>query len=320
MADRPDTQAASDDQFGRPPVSGGLRIALSCLMLAVVAIWGWAFILMKPAIEEFGVVSFLAIRFAIAAVVLAPCAMRRATGRSLRTGGLIGVVLAVSYIFQTFGLDNTTAINTGLITGLFIVFAPLVNRALFGVRTSWALWGAIVVSVLGLGLLTGWVAAVLRPLGIELPNGHGEKVGMCLGDWLTLGAAFCFGFHVVLLDRYARRHDASALAFGQIAVAAVVFCAVWPVANGFTWPSASVWFALVVTGALATAAAFLVQTFVQKRLTAVQTAAVIVTEPIFGAAFAWWLAGETLNPIQIIGAVLMVGSLAVVEIYGAYRR
>jgi drug/metabolite transporter (DMT)-like permease len=276
------------------------RLVLCCLLLIIVAVWGWTFTLMKDAIAKYGVVSFLAIRFLIASAALMPFAARRFDGRGLRVGGLIGLVLAASYLLQTFGLRHTTATNTGLITGLFIVFAPLANRALFAVRTSRASWGLIAVSVLGLGLLTG-----------AAPGGP------VLGDALTLGAAACFGLHVALLDRHAKRHPPIALAQGQILAAGGVFLLVWPIADPVGWPTPDVWLALLVTGVVATAAAFLVQTLVQRRLSAVQTAAIIVTEPVFAAAFGYLLAGDRLTGLQIAGACLMVAAFVTIELYTA---
>jgi drug/metabolite transporter (DMT)-like permease len=288
---------------GEPPVRRGrmARAALTCMLLGVVAVWGWTFALMKDAIAEFGVVSFLAVRFAIAAAALLPFTAGRLTGGGLRVGGRIGVVLAAAYLLQTFGLRHTTATNTGLITGLFIVFAPLAGRTLYGVRTAGALWGAVGVSVLGLALLSGAGAS-----------------GPTAGDALTLGGAACFGLHIALLDRHAKRHDPAVLAQGQIALAAALFLAAWPFVERPAWPTPSVWFALLVTGVVATALAFFVQTFVQRRLTAVETASIIILEPVFAAVFGHLLAGDRLTPLQLLGAALMVGSLAAVEVYPAW--
>ena len=279
------------------------RVGLCALMLAVVAVWGWTFSLMKAPVAEYGVVAFLAVRFAIAAAAMGLVTARRATRRSLATGGLIGLVLAAAYLLQTFGLRLSTATNTGLITGLFVVFVPLANRALFGVRTRAAHWLAIGASLVGLALLTG--------------AGRGRPA---LGDALTLGCAACFGLHVALLDRHAKHHDAGVLAFGQIGSTAVVLVVLWPLVGRVSWPSPRVWFALVVTALVATALAFTVQTFVQQRLSAVATAVIIVTEPVFAALFGYLVAGDRLAALQWLGAALMVGALAVADVYPTLRR
>ncbi|NQT85434.1 DMT family transporter, partial [bacterium] len=125
------------------------------LLLGIVAVWGWTFSLMKAPVEAYGVVPFLAMRFAMATVALLAVAYRRLSFRTLKTGAGIGLVLTAAYLFQTYGLAKTTATNTGIITGLFVVFAPIANRLVFGVRTGPLMWAAIVVSLAGLLLLTG---------------------------------------------------------------------------------------------------------------------------------------------------------------------
>lgn len=265
------------------------RFACWALLLGIVVIWGWTFALVKDAVATAGVISFLAVRFVIAALVMGCFSARRLTGRAVMTGGGIGLVLAAAYLLQTWGLFHSTATNTGLITGLFIVFVPLLNWGLFGVRTSPRRWGIIAISVGGLLLLTG-----------------GGSSRMSAGDLLTSGAAGCLGLHMVLLERYARHHDATALTVSQVAVAAVVFCGLWPAAGGSLVLSGEVCFALVITGVGATAAGFYVQTFVQQRISSLETGLIVLTEPIFAAAFGFWLHGDQLTALQWSGGTIML--------------
>ncbi len=279
------------------------RLGLSTLLLAIVVVWGWTFVVVKDAVAEYGVVPFLAVRFAIGAGCVGLFTVRRAERRSFQAGAVIGLVLAAAYLLQTLGLDSSTATNTGLITGLFIVFAPLANRVLFGVPTRGLLWAAIAVSLGGLALLTG-----------------ADPRGMQPGDPLTLGCAACFGLHVALLDRYSKGHRATTLAAGQLATAAVVFGCLWAIRGPLVWPPASVWPALLLTGGIATAAAFFVQTFVQQRLSAVETGMIILTEPIFAALFGQWLMGDRLTALQVLGAVLMVAAVFAAELVPLVRN
>jgi len=280
------------------------RLALSLLLLSVVVLWGWTFVLVKDAIRAYGLLPFNAIRYVIATAAMGLFTAWRIDWRSLKVGALIGPVLAAAYLLQPLGLDRTSATSTGIITGLFIVFVPLSSRALFGLRTAGVVWVAIGVSVVGLALLSG-----------------GAPQGMAFGDVLTLAGAACFGLHIALLGRYAKGRDASVLALGQIGAAMAVFLAACPLAAGpLAWPTPRVWFALLVTGIGATAVAFYVQTFVQQRLPAVQTAMIILLEPLFAALFGYLLAGDRLNGLQVLGAALITGSVFVAELYPLLRR
>jgi drug/metabolite transporter (DMT)-like permease len=273
------------------------NLALSGLLVLVTLVWGWTFTVVKDAVASYAVVSFLAIRFMIGSVLLGAIGWRRVDRKSLAAGGLVGLALAAGFLFQTFGLRTTTPTNSGLITSMFVVFAPVANRLLFGVRTPWLLWGAIGLSLGGVLLLTG--------AGREPPTS---------GDLLTLGAAVSFGLQIVLLSHFARRHDALALAVVQVTVAALVFLVAWPFAAPFAWPSPEVWRGLWLTGIVATALGFYVQTLAQRRLPATRAAIIFTLETVFAMIFGYILAGDRLGWAQALGAVLMIAAVALGEI------
>jgi drug/metabolite transporter (DMT)-like permease len=278
---------------------------LALSLIAVAALWGWTFVVVKDALDVYGVVGFLAIRFTIGALVLGAASVRRINAGTLKMGLAIGVVLAVAFYLQTMGLKYTTSTKCGLITGLFVVFAPLAARLLFGVKTSRLFWLAIAMSLTGLGLLTS-----------TGPN------PLAFGDLLTLGCAALFGLHIALLARYAREHDAVVLTFAQLSAAALMFTIAWPAtaAETVTWPSREVWFALVITGVFASAVAFLVQTYVLQRLPAARTAVIISAEPVFAAIFGYVLHNDRLDGVQMIGAATMVAAILLAEFSSNGRK
>jgi drug/metabolite transporter (DMT)-like permease len=269
------------------------------LLLAIVAIWGWTFVVVKDAVAAYGVIPFLAVRFALGAACLGAVCARRADVPTLRAGAAIGLVVGAAFLLQTLGLEGTSASNAGLITGLFVVFAPLANRLLFGVRVSPTHVAGIAASLLGLGLLTG-----------AGPSGFGR------GDLLTLGCAVLFGLHVALLDRYAKGRDAAVLAFGQVGSAAALLAAAWLIRGGLAWPPPEVWPALVVTGVFASALAYLVQTYAQQRLPAADAALIMLAEPVFAVLFGALLHGDRFTVIQAAGAGVMVAATLAVELQG----
>jgi drug/metabolite transporter (DMT)-like permease len=110
------------------------------------------------------------------------------------------------------------------------------------------------------------------------------------------------------------------LVLGQLTTATILFwCACLPYGIP-KWPTAEVWTALLITGGVATAVAFYVQTFVQQRLSAVETAMIILTEPIFAAVFGYLLHGDRLTRLQIGGAALMVAAVFAVELHSQLRK
>ncbi len=280
-----------------------VRLIYTLLLVAVTAVWGWTFVVVQDAISVYGVIPFLAVRFVLAGAALAPIYAMKLTRRSLIVGGGIGVVLAAGYLFQTTGLLFTTPTNSGLITGLFVVFAPLADRLLFGANVSRQFVLAVALSLLGMVLLAG-----------------GGPEGANWGDLLTLLCAAALGLHIALLSRYAASHDAGALTLAQILSIALLFVLVWPLFGPVSLPTPEVWVALLVTGLLASAGAFLVQTTVQQHIPAARTAIILTMEPVFAALFGYWLAGDRLVAVQILGALMILSALVIGEVVPVLRR
>jgi hypothetical protein len=55
-----------------------VRILYSLLLVGVTMVWGWTFVAVRDAIALYGVLSFLSVRFALAAAALTPYAKYRA--------------------------------------------------------------------------------------------------------------------------------------------------------------------------------------------------------------------------------------------------
>ena len=188
----------------------------SLLLVGVTMVWGWTFVVVRDAVALYGVLPFLTLRFALAALALAPYTVSRVSRRTLAAGTGIGLVLALAYLFQTAGLLFTSPTNSGLLTGLFVVFAPLADFLFFGARPSRPVLVAVLLSLVGIGFLVG-----------------GGPNGANLGDVFTLLCAGALGLHIALLSRYAARHDAAAgLAFVQVLSIAVLRSVLAPLRAG----------------------------------------------------------------------------------------
>ena len=272
--------------------------ALAALVL-VTAVWGLTFVQVKDAVALYPLFAFLALRFAIASIVLAAPAARRlrSLGRSgWRAGVSLGLLLAAGYALQTAGLERTTVSSAGFITGLYVVFTPLLALLLFRTRAGVALWIGVLLAVLGLALLSG--------------VGAGDP----LGDALVLAGSAAYSLQIVLMERHAPRYDPVAFtqaellaAFGGFAVVAVALGQI-ELPRGWT-----VWGALLVTGIFASALAFLVQTWAQRHTSATRTALAFALEPVFAGIFGFWLAGDRLGAIGWTGCAVIMAGIVVAE-------
>ncbi|MGH3131164.1 MAG: DMT family transporter, partial [Gaiellaceae bacterium] len=261
-------------------------------LIAVTAVWGVTFVQVKDAVAIYPLFAFLALRFAIAGLTLAvPAAPRmRALGRQGATAGAaLGLLLAAGYGLQTAGLERTTVSSTGFITGLYVVFTPLLALALFRVRAGRTVWLGVALATLGLALLSGVGA------------------GSLVGDLLVLAGSAAYSLQIVLMERYAPRFDPLAFTQTEMLAACGGFAALAVALGQVELPRGwTVWGALLVTGVFASALAYLVQTWAQQRTSATRTALAFTLEPVWTAIFGFWLAGDRLGALGGAGAALIM--------------
>jgi drug/metabolite transporter (DMT)-like permease len=273
-------------------------VATAALIL-VTAVWGITFVQVKDAVELYPLLAFLAIRYVIATAALAPIALRRLGGfgrDGLVAGAVLGALIALGIGLQTAGLERTTVTSTGFITGLYVLFTPLLGLALFRTPIPRPLWAGVALALLGLALLAG------------VPQGSGR------GDLLVLISAFVQAFHIVMVERYANRFDVFALTFVQVAAAAVAFGAVSLAFEELTVPQGwTVWSALIVTGLFAVAFAYVVQVWAQRRVSATRIAIVFSLETVFAGLFGYLLAGDRLGALGFAGCAAIFAGIVVAE-------
>ncbi|HLQ17010.1 MAG TPA: DMT family transporter [Candidatus Eisenbacteria bacterium] len=257
-------------------------------LLLVTAVWGWTFVLVKDALQHYPTLPFLELRFILALLVMVVIVRRLPKRRELRVGLIAGAVLAAGYWTQTLGLTMTSPANSGLITGLFVVFTPLIDR-LFGARLNW--WTGIAVGA----ALTGTVMLV------------GGPANFGLGDLLTVACAILYALHIVLLSKWSPGLRSAPLAMVQMGAGALIFTGTgsW----SLDLPGPAVWFAIVVTGVFASALAFYIQTWAQQHLSASRTALILTTEPAWALLAAVVLAGQRFGPLQAAGAALVLAAI-----------
>lgn len=294
-----------------PPPSGrGLRgsgdrrtaVLAASGLVVTTAIWGSTFVVVKDAIAKVPVLDFLFLRFALAALVMVAVRPRALAGldrTAWRHGILLGLVLGAGYATQTFGLQTASASVSGFITGLFVVFTPLIAAAVLRHRVPQPVWLAVVLATVGLALISL----------------HGLSIGR--GELLTVFGAFFFALHIVGLGEWSHKYDAYALAvvqIGTVCVMSLVLALIHDGSRGITIPHAgSGWAAIVVTAVLGTAAGFFLQTWSQGKMPATRAAVILTMEPVF-AGITGVLSGETLALRGWIGAGLVLAAMYVVEL------
>jgi drug/metabolite transporter (DMT)-like permease len=265
----------------------------------VTAVWGTTFVVVKDAVAKMPVMDFLAWRFVIATAVMIVVRPRSLTALGRRgwwRGILLGGTLAGGYVAQTYGLRHTSAAASGFITGMFVVFTPLLGGLLLQRRVG----------------LASWLAVALATVGLAVISLHGFDIGV--GEALTLVCAFAYALQLVGLGEWSSEHDVYALAVVQLATAAVLITTIsLPTVGIRPPPTPFVWGAVLGTAVLATAVAFLVQTWAQTYISATRASVVMTMEPVF-AGVAAVLAGERLGWRVPAGGALVLAAMYLVEV------
>ena len=278
-----------------------LRRAAEGALIAIASVWGLTFVMVQDAIEELPTMAFLGYRFASAALLMAVVCrgpLRRLSLAGWRAGVLMGIFLTAGYIFQTLGLERTSASNTGFITGLFVVLTPVLGAVFLRQRVSGLAWAAAGVSAVGLYLLSG-------------AGGDFEP----RGDGLVLVCAFALAAHILATSRSVGAHDPAALVVVQLGVCGVVCTVIAVFAGQLEVPRGeTVWSALIVTSLVASALGFFVQTFAQQHAPPARTALILASEPAFAGLFGYLLADDRLSAVSWAGAGLILASIVAVEI------
>ena len=269
------------------------------LLIAVTAVWGVTFVQVKDAVAVYPLFAFLAVRYAIGTAVLVPIAATRlrGLGRSgVVAGAVLGVLLAAGLALQTAGLERTTVTNTGFITGLYVLLTPLFALVLFRTRITRELWVAVAQALVGLALLAG------------VPSSSAT------GDLLVLASTAAQALQIVMVERYANRYDALALAFLQMVVACVTFTAIALALGDLSVPRGwTVWSALVVTAVFASALAYLIQIWAQRRISATRIAIIFSLETVWAGFFGYLLAGDRLGAVGWSGCALIFAGIVLAE-------
>jgi drug/metabolite transporter (DMT)-like permease len=270
------------------------------MLVAACFLWGVSFVIVKDALSAATPLAFVALRFGLAAAVLAPFAQLGApfAKGELAAGGLLGLLLGAGFIAQTAGLVHTTPSRSAFIVAISSVLAPAIAALLLRERPRLSL----VVAVLLAGAGTYFLSAP-------------ESGGLNRGDLLTMITAVLFGGQIVAIAALSRRYDAMRLVWLQIAGTAVLSVLGMAVLEHprIAWSPAFVG-AVAFTGVGATVVALLWQVQAQRHMSTTRAALLFCFETLFAALASWVWLGERLSLLQWLGGGLILGGMVLADL------
>jgi drug/metabolite transporter (DMT)-like permease len=270
-------------------------------LLATTFIWGSTFALVKIAMGSISPVLFVAIRFVVATVVLLLFFARRIfpiPASAVFKGGVLSLFLFLGFVAQNIGLTITTASKSAFITGMMVIFVPLLQYIVERRLPKVGNIVGVVVVAMGLWFLT-------------TPEG----AGLNAGDALTLVCSLLFAVYIVYLDVISREMTVLQLLFLQMAWTAGFAVVATPVFETpkfiWSWEAAG---ALLYLTAFATLLSTYVQTRFQKDTTPTRAVVIFSVEPVIAALVAAILLGERLGALGMLGGALIISGVLVSEL------
>ena len=266
----------------------------------MAVVWGSSYLAAKEVVTTGSVFGFLVIRFIIATtgltIILAP-RLRQVNRAEFLLGMIFGTILSIIFTLETFGVTMTSASNAGLIISLTIVMTPLLDQGIRRTHLPPTFYGAAVIAVAGVGLLT-------QNRGFATPS---------LGDLLILLAAVARAVHVTVIARLSenRALDSARVTFVQLCTALAVFVVLSQltgrgVGEAVAQMSARSWMLTVYLALVCTVFAFFTQLWAVRRTSPARVSLLLGTEPLWAAAFGVLLAHDPLTAIGVTGALLIL--------------
>ncbi len=272
-------------------------------LVLIMAVWGSSFALQRALFVggDEALASpllLLGVRMATASALLALVLglrgqLRGLTRQNVRDGLLCGSLLALGFLLQVEGQGRTSASRSGFLTGLLVVFTPMLEMAIFKKRPPLAAVLGVIVAFTGMTILSGpWRAAASSTL---------------FGDGLTVCCALVFSGHILALGKVTARNPLWPLVLMQLACVAVAALAVGPLVEPQHLSAAPrLYFTIGYLALACTLLAFGVQTWAQRHTSPVRMALISALEPVFAALWAALLIGERLSLAELSGGALII--------------
>ncbi|MFQ3597321.1 MAG: EamA family transporter [Chloroherpetonaceae bacterium] len=285
------------------------RLIAESFLLLTATIWGTTFVATKVALEHVSPLLYLAVRFSVASVLFVMFFRKSfPIPKSLLLSALpLLCWYFAGFVFQTVGLNFTTASKSGLITGSYVIFTPILQSLLEKRTPPFGIWIASAMVFGGLFLLT--------------MNGAELVSDFNIGDALTLLCGLCYAFYLVELDKLTSQSDfnGDGARLMQLVLLQLLFCGLVSVPFSFLLEIPKLhlsWNLVIVILYLALFASVLttiLQTRYQKDTTPSRAAIIFIMEAVVSTLFAVFFFGESLSTAAWIGAGLMVAGLIVSE-------
>ena len=276
------------------------------ILIFVATIWGLAFVAQRVGMEHIGPFTFNGLRFVLGSLSLVPVIYFTRNSKSrkdntglIKSGFISGVVLFGGISFQQVGLVYTTAGKAGFITGLYVVFVPILGVLLKQGKTNAATWIGAALACIGMYLLS-----VTKGMTVNK------------GDILVLFSAICFAFHLIVIGKFTNRFNTARLSIVQCIVCSILSLLVAGIFETFIISDIlKVSIPIIYGGVFSVGIAYSLQIYGQKNSPASHAAIILSLEAVFAALGGWIVLNEILSGRGISGCILMLAGMLISQLF-----
>lgn len=271
------------------------------MLLMITVFWGASYILTKLALDVLQPFNLTAVRFIIAFIVAAAVFYKKiikADKAVIKYSLILAVILLGVFITMTYGLQYTTASNSGFLVSLTVVFIPILSSMFLKQKIEKKVLAGVCIAPVGIALLT-----------------LNSQLTINSGDILCIICAVLFAAHVVATGVYTQKVDSIALGVLQLGFVGLFSLLVSMLTETVILPNTAVsWASILSLSILCTAVGYIVQTTAQQYTSATHTGLILALEPVFSAVFAYMVLGELLSLKGYIGAAILLLSVLIAEV------
>lgn len=281
------------------------------LLLFVALIWGFGFVAQRAGMEHVGPFTYNGLRFLLGGFCLLPLTRyveRRGDEavsvriHPVKAGFSAGVILFIGASLQQTGLLYTTAGKAGFITGLYVIFVPILGLFV-GQRTGGGTWTGALMATAGMYLLS-----------VE------SDFSINRGDLLVLSGAVFWALHVLILGYLSPRTNPVRLAMFQF-----IYCGLFSLMVALVLETATVRTVadaavpILYGGLCSVGIGYTLQVVAQRKAHPAHAAILLSLEGVFAALGGWWLLNEVLSARGLTGCGLMLGGMLLSRLYPLLR-
>ncbi len=270
-------------------------------LLSTTCIWGGTFVVVKLGMRDISPLLLTGVRFAAASIIYLALFRKKLfplRGQAILKAFILTLFLFIGFATQNIGLTITTASKSAFITSMMVIFVPILQ---FIIERRAPRLG----NILGIAVVCAGLWFLTAPTGASFNA----------GDALTLACAILFAVYIVYLDVVAHEMTAGQLSFLQ-SVAMVVYSI--PAILAFETPQFAITtqsgLALAYLTLLGTTLTMWVQSRYQKDTTPTRAVIIFSIEPVFAAVSAYFVLGEELGAMGVLGGCLILGGVLLSEL------